>query len=260
MLLAGWGLACLLRLSTKKVVGGLDVLFKKVSKNDSARRERIKQSYTLIISQGVYWIVILFFIAASANMLGWNMFTGWMDRIVGFLPNLITGLLIILTGYLVSSAVRSAVLSATLAASGSQSNRAARAAQIAIVFFSVVIGVEQIGLNMSFLTSFVVVIVGILLAGACLAFSLGAKTMAANTIGAQYARKNCQIGESIKIDDIEGEILEIRQTCIILETKTGRAIIPAKLFQEKVSLFDSAPVESPASSTDSPKKEESPRE
>lgn len=255
LLLVGWVLACILRLVARRLVQSLDVLFKTVSKHDGARRERLKQSYTLIIGQIVFWVVILFFLAASANLLGWNMFSGWMDSIVGFLPNLITGLLIILAGYLISAAVRSAVLSTGLPASGPLSNRSARAAQIAIIFCSVIIGVEQIGLNMSFLTSIVVVVTGILLAGGCLAFSLGATTLAANAIGAQYTRKNCKVGEHLKIGDAEGEILEIRQTCIILETKTGRIIVPAKLFQERISSLDTAEVEPSAPNEKTPNQE-----
>lgn len=93
---------------------------------------------------------------------------------------------------------------------------------------------------MYFLTNALIVIIGILLAGACLAFGLGAKTMVANTIGAQYMRKHCQVGESIKLNGFEGEILEIRQTCIVIETPDGQAIIPAKLFHEQVSVLSSS--------------------
>lgn len=237
LLLIGWLIAHILRLSTRKLVSGLDALFKKVSKSDSTKREQLKQSYTLILGQIVYWAVILFFVAASANLLGWNMFTDWMDSIVEFLPSLITGLLIILAGFLISAAARSAIASSSLGASSSQRAVLARSTQIIILFSAIIVGVEQIGLNMQFLTSVIIVTVGVLLAGACLAFGLGAKSMAANTIGAQYARKNCRVGEFMKIGKFEGEILEIRQTCIVLDTEGGRAVVPAKLFQEEVSIL-----------------------
>ena len=231
LLLLGWLVAHLLRLSTRKIVQGFDSLFKKASKNDGIHREKIKQSYSLILSQVVFWAVILFFIAASANLLGWKMFTGWMDGIVSFLPSLITGLLIILAGYLISNAVRAAILGTN----NTQAPILARIAQIVILFSSVVIGIELIGLNMQFLTTVMIVIVGVLLAGAALAFGIGANTMVANIIGTQYARKQCMIGERMQVGDIQGNVLEITQTNIVLETEHGRTVIPGKLFHEQIS-------------------------
>jgi hypothetical protein len=255
LLIFGWLLARFLRLTTRKVVEKMDVLFRKIPKSNSTKYTHLKHSYTRIISQGVYWIVILFFLTASANLLGWNLFTGWMDSIVGFLPDLITGLFIIFVGYLISGGVRSAISNSRINTGNFQINRIALGAQFAIVITSVIIGAEQIGLNVHFLTSMIVVIIGIILAGACLAFALGAKMMAANAIGAQYTRKNCSIGDYMKIGEVEGEILEIRQTCIILETKTGRAIVPAKLFHEQVSLLSSVESESELSLKKNPSKE-----
>jgi len=119
-----------------------------------------------------------------------------------------------------------------------QSAGMARAVQIVIIFSAIIIGVEQIGLNIGFLSNVIVASIAILLAGAALAFSLGAKNMAANIIGAQYTLKYCRVGDKIKIGDIEGEIIELAQACIVIETGSGQAIIPAKFFHEQVSLIN----------------------
>ena len=78
-----------------------------------------------------------------------------------------------------------------------------------------------------------------MLAGAALAFGLGARNLIANLIGAQYLRKHCRIGEQMQLGDIEGSIVEVTQTCVVLDTDYGRAVIPAKMFQEQVSSFKS---------------------
>ena len=115
----------------------------------------------------------------------------------------------------------------------------ARSVQLVIIFSTIIIGVEQIGLNIGFLSNLIVATVAILLAGAALAFSLGARHLVANIIGAQYTRKYCHVGDRIRIGDTEGEIIELSQASIILETKNGRAVIPAKFFHEEVSLIRS---------------------
>lgn len=167
------------------------------------------------------------------------MFSGWLEGVISFLHSLITGLLVILAGYLLGSAARSAILTLGSNESIKQVSSLARLTQIVILFCAIVIGVEQVGLQMYFLTTALIVVIGILLGGACLAFGLGAKTMVANTIGAQYLKKHCQVGEVLKLNGFEGEILEIRQTCIVIETSEGQAIIPAKLFHEQVSVLSS---------------------
>lgn len=234
LLLLGWILAKALALSSRKLVEGLDALFARLVHHEGIQRERIQRSYALIISKLVFWVVMVFFMAVGANVLGWDLFSGWLDSIVAYLPGLVTGLLIILAGILISSLARSGIQSATARAAPEQSLMMARAAQVLIIFSSVIIGVEQIGLNIGFLSSLIVVVIAVLLAGAALAFSLGARQLVANIIGVQYSRRHCQLGDVIRIGGVEGEIIEFAATGIVVVTGEGRAIIPASTFQEEV--------------------------
>ena len=207
LLLLGWILAKALALSARKLVEGLDALFVRYVNTESIQRERIQRSYALIISKLVFWVVMVFFLAVGANILGWDLFTGWLDKIVGYLPGLVTGLLIILGGFLLSNVAKAGIISASQRIGSEQSRMMARAVQIVIIFSSIIIGVEQIGLNVGFLSNIIVVVVAIGLAGAALAFSLGAKNLVANVIGAQYTRRHCRVGDQLKIGDVQGEIL-----------------------------------------------------
>lgn len=229
----GWGIAHILKLMSRKLVNGLDFLFKQTAKTEGIKqRERIKYSYAAITSTIVFWIVILFFITASANLLGWTMFSGWMDTIISYLPSLVTGIVIILTGFLLGNGAKVAVEQAANAAGLEHQTLLSRTVQFIIVFTTIVIGIEQIGINIHFLTNSLVVIIGVLLAGASLAFGLGAKNLIANVIGAQYTRKHCHIGEKLRCGEFEGSILEVTQTTIVLDTAKGRATLPAKMFLE----------------------------
>ena len=238
VLLLGWLVAHTLSLSTRKVIQGLDVIFARFTRIDGINQERIQGSYSVIISKIVFWIVMIFFLTVAANILGWDVFAGWLDSIVSYLPGLISGLIIILGGFLLSNFAKATISSAADKAGMTQSAGMARAVQIVIIFSAIIIGVEQIGLNIGFLSNVIVASIAILLAGAALAFSLGAKNMVANIIGAQYTRKYCRVGDKIKIGDIEGEIIELAQACIVIETGSGQAIIPAKFFHEQVSLIN----------------------
>ena len=237
LLVVGWLVARFLRIITRKTISRLDALFQKVTYGSSIHQEKLKESYALIIGQVVFWTVIIFFVSASINLAGWNLFSGWMNNIVAFLPSLVTGLLIILSGFLLGNAIRSITSTAGQNARIPQADILARLAQGFIFFSAIVIGIEQIGIHTQFLTTALIVIIGVLLAGACLAFGLGAKTVVSNIIGTQYIRKQCQVGDHIRIQDYEGDVLEIQDTCLILDTGNGKAVIPAHLFQEQVSVI-----------------------
>jgi small-conductance mechanosensitive channel len=240
LLLVGWLVAKTLAVSAQKLVEGLDALFVRFAHAESGHHQRIQHSYALIIKKLVFWVVMVFFLAVGANILGWDLFSGWLDRIVSYIPGLVTGLLIILGGFLLSNLARAGIITAAQRAGLEQSALMARAAQIVIVFSAVIIGVEQIGLNIGFLSNLSVVVVAILLAGAALAFSLGARTLVANVIGAQYTRKHCRVGDRIRIGGVEGEIVEVAQASIVVATGEGRAVIPAKLFHEEVCFITPA--------------------
>ena len=99
LLLVGWGLAHVLRILTKKIIKSFDSIFLRGIRIEVPVDRKLKRSYAEIVGSVVYWTVITFFIAATANMLGWRMFSSWMSGIISYLPNLITGLFIILAGF-----------------------------------------------------------------------------------------------------------------------------------------------------------------
>jgi small-conductance mechanosensitive channel len=241
LLLVGFVVAKALALSAQKVIEGLDALFVRFAHADSMQHERIQHSYALIINRLVFWVVMVFFFAVGANILGWDLFSGWLDRIVSYLPGLVTGLLIILGGFLLSNLARAGIITAAHRANLEQGALMARSAQIVIIFSAIIIGVEQIGLNIGFLSTLSVVVIAILLAGASLAFSLGARDLVANVIGAQYTRKHCRVGDFLRIGAVEGEIVEVSQASIVVATADGRAVIPAKLFHEQVIFITPPP-------------------
>jgi len=237
LVILGWIVAHALRVVSRKLVRSLDSLFQGDATTDDARQRNMRRSYAVIISKLVFWMTIIFFIAAATNLLGWNMVSSWMAGIGIYIPNLVTGLVIILAGFLLANVTEKAVTGAGHTAGMSHAEELGRIIQLVVIFTALVIGAEQIGIDVSFLSNAMVVIVGVLFAGGALAFGIGARTLVANIIGAQYLRKHCRIGEQMQIGDIEGDIIEVSQTSVVLDTEYGRTVVPAKYFQEQVSSF-----------------------
>ena len=99
-------------------------------------------------------------------------------------------------------------------------------AQAIILFTALVIGVQNIGIDVTFLTTLMIVIVTMLLAGGVMAFGLGSKTLVANIIGAQHTRKHCKVGEHMSIGDVQGTISEVTQRIVASSSDTDTTLCP----------------------------------
>ena len=102
------------------------------------------------------------------------------------------------------------------------------------LFTALVVGIEQLGIQIQFVTELLLVVAGVLLAGVALAFGLGAQQLIANIVGAQQLQKFCRLGDRLNIAGTEGVVIEITSTGLVLETDAGRSWVPAKLFLETV--------------------------
>ena len=237
-LLIGWIVAKTLSVSTRKLAQSLDSLAGRYWKTGSPR-SGFRHSYGVVISKFVFWAVMIFFLAVASNILGWGLFSGWMQQVFSYLPGIITGILIIIGGLILGNFARSAVMTAGEKDTLHHRAFVGKLTQVVILFSAILIGVDQIGLNIGFLSNLVVTIVGILLAGASLAFGLGSRNLIANVIGSRYLQRHCETGDIVRIGGIEGEVIEIAQASVVIQTAEGKAVVPAGLFHEEVTLIQS---------------------
>jgi hypothetical protein len=133
--------------------------------------------------------------------------------------------------------VRDLLLEALASAQVEQRELVARLAQTATFLTALIIGVHQVGVNVSFVTQVIAVALGSVLLAFSLAFGLGARGLVANLIGTHYLRRQLQPGVRVKLAETEGEIIEITPTNVVIETDEGRAFIPARMFSEQVSVL-----------------------
>jgi len=216
------------------LIRGLDTLILRAGQNRGLQHSPVR-SYEKLGGNIVFWSVMLVFVTASANTLNWKIFSGVSSALLIYLPNLLSGLFIILVGLALSGLARSAVARAAESIGVMQADLLARIAQISVVLAALVIGIERLGIHVAFITTTLIVVAGVLLGGAALAFGLGSTHFVSNIIGAHTARKHYQLGQLVQIADIEGYLLEITATSLVLETEKGRASVPAKLFHEQIS-------------------------
>ncbi len=235
LLIAGWIVACVLRALTLRLGRLLDQLINHFFQRRGMDRPRIAPFSADLLGNLVYWLVILFFVIAATQVMGFTVFMGWLDRLVNYLPSLLAGSLIILAGVLLGKLSKDLILATS--SIPRQRLLLARVAQVTILVTALVIGADQIGIKITFLVIMATVLVGTVLGGVALALSLGSRDYVANLIGAHFLRQHYQTGQRVRFGEVEGSVLEITLIHIVLETSQGRVSIPAKLFNQQSSVL-----------------------
>jgi len=236
-LFVGWLIARLARGLTIRMLGGFDRFSGYIGLNRLIPAGRLSEATVRIVANIVFWVIILFFLTSATNLLGLTMFSGWLDRLVAHLPSILSGGLIIFAGVVFGNLANDAAQTAARNMPPRQRTLLGRSAQAFTLVTMVVIGMDQIGIDITLLITVIAVAIGAILGGLAIAFSLGSRTFVSNLIGARYLGNEYRVGERLRIGQIEGVILEISSVAVVLDTSEGRQVVPAKLFGEEPSLL-----------------------
>jgi small-conductance mechanosensitive channel len=237
LLLAGWGVARLLRYTTEQLTEKTLVRLAHTRPMDT----RIKQPHSYsaaprIASRIVFWVVMLFFILAAAEVLELRVISGLLSGVTAYLPRLLAGVLILFTGLWFGEATRAVIIRTSTRAGIEQAGILGRLGQILVLLVVFAVAAGQVGIDNTVLVALIATLFGVLLGAIALAFALGAKTTIANMLGAQSIAQTYNAGDIIRIANIEGKILRITRTSLILETHEGQVLVPAKRFSEQESV------------------------
>ena len=237
ILVLGWFLARLLRKLTIRAIGHLDQLWQRLIFKRELMHLQPRHPPTRVVGELVFWLLMLIFVTLATEILGLDIFGVWLKEIVTYLPLAVAGLLIILVGFVVSSLARDLVTSAANSAKLSHGELLGRTTQFIILVTAIIIGIDQVGIDIAFLTVIVGIILASMLGSIALAFGLGARTHVSNIIAANQLRNFYRVGDTVRIGDIEGKIIDISLSRVMIETETGSVDVPAKLFDEEITMI-----------------------
>lgn len=231
LVIAGWVLARVLRALTSRAVLLIESVFARVNQRPGAPPPRIR-GVAVVLGTVVFWGVLLIFATAAAQVLQISSFAEWLGRLIGYLPTLAAGILIIFAGYLLSRFVANLVVATATRLDHRQREMLARISQVVILTAALLVGADQIGVRVTFLAIFAAAIAFVVGGGIALAVGLGARDYVANLIGAHQLRQAFAIGQSIRVSGYQGRILDLTATTVVLEIDEGRVTLPGRVYGE----------------------------
>ena len=235
LVLIGWIVARLLRSTSTKLAIWFNAFTQRTFGQERATYFRLSTAAVQLLGNVIFWVIILLFITAATRILGLLAFSDWLDQVVGYLPTLLAGGLIIIVGVVISALLRDLTTTTFSSAGVPNGDLFGRGTQIVVLATAFVIGINQIGIDVTLLVTLVSILFGAVCFSFALAFAFGARTFVSNLIGAHYIRQHFEQGQLAKLGDVEGEILELTPTSIVLASEQGRVTVPAKIFNESVT-------------------------
>jgi small-conductance mechanosensitive channel len=184
-----------------------------------------------------FWVVFALFLGAASTLLGFPILTEWLASLAGYLPHVLAATAIVLLGILSGLMLRVTVTAATRSAGFLYAQALGRAAQIAVVALAIVVAIEELGIQVTFLVVVAATVLGAALGGAALAFGLGARRSVSNLMASHYLAKWYRVGHVVRIGEHEGRIAEILPSAIVLHTGDGKLYVPAGEFARGASLL-----------------------
>lgn len=192
ILFFGWIVAKLARTGVKRVLELMqfDQFARKSGLEAFMNSGNIHVTLSGIISQVVYWLVILLFVITGANALELSAVAGLLQQLATYLPHIIVAILILVFGTLLARFMNRIVFAWLHSIKFPQALAVSTSTEYGIQILAVFVALEQLGIGMQLIYSLFVIVFGAVFLALAIAFGLGGKDWAAKVIADMQERKN----------------------------------------------------------------------
>lgn len=189
---------------------------------------------TKVILTTLKWFLVLIFVLIGADIFGLDMVSEGIGGFIAYLPKLISALLIFVGGVYLATLVKKAIHSTFKSLEITGGNLVGNIIFYLIVVFISITALDQAGVDTSVIKSNITLILGSIVLSFTIAFGLGSKEIIQRLLFGFYSRKNLNVGQRIKIGDVQGVIESIDNIYLTLITTEGKFIFPIKEVSDKI--------------------------
>lgn len=217
---------------------GLDRISRNAGVSDVMQDAGLAKRPSILAGKIIFWLVFFVFLVPAANALGLTELVNLFKSFIGFLPKIITALVIIVFGIMFAQFLRRSIIDKPANVDSQSARTMGDLVYGIMVTVIVLVALEQLDIETELLHSIIMLVVaGIMLA---LAFSvgLGSKEVAHNLLSGVYAREHFKVDEEIEIDEIKGKIVEVStlNTIILLSDNKTVSIPNSTLYKSSVKI------------------------
>ena len=161
----------------------LDSLLRKLGLEEYSKRANIELNSGHFVGEIVYWFLVLAFLLASSDILGFFALSSFLRDVLLYIPNLVIAVLIMVSAVVVGNLARHLVRASVLGARLHAAKFLGSAAWWSVVVFGMLAALVQLGIAVSIINTVITGLIAMLALAGGLAFGLGGKDYAAHLLG-----------------------------------------------------------------------------
>lgn len=235
-------------LLAKLISGVLGKTLKKIKFDDLAEKLKLDEPLRIIgannglsslVASLVFYLIMLAVTVSTARNLGIEVLTTLVQDIIDFMPKVFISIMILLAGYIIATKIKEVLINVTKSLGGSAGSVLGNIMYYFIMVIVVITAIEQLGVNTDLISKNILIVVAVILFAGAVAYGYAAREIMRNMLSSFYSKKNFYKGQRIRIGELEGEILEIDNTSVILQTSENKVVIPSsELLANRVEILE----------------------
>ena len=193
ILIVGWIIAKLIRNIVNRLLKliSFDKLSDKAGISEVLRKGGLKTTAGEVLSNLVYWLVIIMVLIMVVNALGMPQASGVLESLFAYIPNVIGAIFVLIIGMFLANFVSGIVRTAAGNANLPKPDIFAGISRWAIIIFAATISLRELGIAPLLVTTTFNILFGGVCLALALAFGLGGKDAAAKYLE-QLQKKNSE--------------------------------------------------------------------
>jgi hypothetical protein len=218
---------------------GIDKIADMLNEIDFVQSMNIKIQLSGIIAKVINYMLLLIFIIAATDILGMPAISQLVSDIINYFPLIISASIVLMLGVLLADFIKG-IVQTTCKSLGIPSGNIIASIVFYFIFINaVIVALSQAHIDTDFIKNNLTVLLGAIAGAFALGYGLASKDLMSSILASFYHRDRFDLGDVITIEGVTGEIIEIDNASITLQTDGKRVVFPSsKLHSEKVEIHD----------------------
>lgn len=228
ILFVGWIIAKIISGAIRKglSLAKFDTAAEKLNITDLLKKGNVTSAPSRLVGKFFYWMIMLVVLTASADTLQWTTVSELLTDAVAQLPKVFVAIALFVIGYYIANFIKDLIIGAT-------SSLGVSAGRIIgnIVFYMLMVTVTLTALenviDVSVITNNFQYILIAVLGAFSLSYGFAARDLTSNLLAGFANRNTFKKGQIIEVNGVKGEIVEVKNVSVSIQTNEGIIIVPS---------------------------------
>jgi len=234
VLIVGLLVAIVLGRITRRALSraGLDRLADRSGTSELLGQAGLPGSLSGLIGTAVRLTIVIVAVFASLTLLGFAFLSDSLNEGIVYIPRLLVALGLILIGVVLGAFARAWIERAS--AQLDFPVAIGPIVQVVVIVLFVLCAAVQAGVTVAPLTAIALILLAACAFTLALAFGLGSRELARSLTSGRYARADFEVGQTIRVGDVRGEIVSIDAAATTLKDGGETIRVPNSLLVERM--------------------------